>query len=133
MINFYYVYRRSLVDYINQDFMTVLNYSHSLGSSGSFRLPKRIVIDAKYSFMYNPQIAQGFSRSSHIVNLALSLLTHQKDRGQLKLSVYDLLNQNISVSRYGYLNALITNEQLILKRYVMLNYQYRFNILKTKN
>nr|WP_068886651.1 TonB-dependent receptor [Pedobacter panaciterrae] len=133
MINFYYMYQRSLVDYMNQDFNTVLNYSHSLGSSGSFRLPKRIVIDAKYSFMYNPQIAQGFPRSSHIVNLALSLLTHQKDRGQLKLSVYDLLNQNISVNRYGNLNALITNEQLILKRYVMLNYQYRFNILKTKN
>lgn len=133
MINFSYMHQRSLVDYINQDFKTVLNYSHSLGSSGSFRLPKRIVIDAKYSFMYNPQIAQGFPRSSHIVNLALSLLTHQKDLGQLKLSVYDLLNQNISVTRYGNLNALITNEQLILRRYVMLNYQYRFNILKTKN
>lgn len=132
MINFDYRYQMSLVDYRNQNFNKVLNYSHSLGSSGSFRLPKRIVIDAKYGFMYNPQIAQGFPKSSHTVNLALSLLTHKKDRGQLKLSVYDLLNQNISVNRYGNLNALITNEQLILRRYIMLNYQYRFNIFKTK-
>jgi hypothetical protein len=120
------MYRRSLVDYINQDFKTVLNYSHSVGSSGSFRLPKRTVIDAEYSFMYNPQITEGFSRSSHIVSLALSLLTHQKDLGQLKLSVYDLLNQNISVNRYGYLNALITNEQLILKRNVKLSISIQY-------
>jgi hypothetical protein len=66
------------------------------------------------------------------VNVALSVLTHKKDRGQIKLSVYDLLNQNISVNRYGNLNAMITSEQQILKRYVMLNYQYKFNILKTK-
>jgi len=133
MVNFNYMYQRSLVDYLNQDFNSVINYSHRLGGSSSLRLPNRIVIDAKYSFIYNPQITQGFPRSSHIVDLAVSLLTHKKDRGQLKLSVYDLLNQNISVTRYGYLNALITNEQLILKRYIMLNYQYRFNILKRKD
>jgi hypothetical protein len=62
----------------------------------------------------------------------LSLITQKKDRGQLKLSVYDLLNQNISVNRYGNLNATITNEQQILRRYVMLNYQYKFSIMKTK-
>ncbi|RZK80237.1 MAG: TonB-dependent receptor [Pedobacter sp.] len=132
MFNLYYRYNRSTTEYTNESFDNIANYSHNLGTSGTFRLPKRVVIESNYSYRFNPQIAQGFPKSSHIVNVALSLLTHKADRGQVKLSIYDLLNQNISVSRYGNLNALITNEQQILRRYVMLNYQYRFNILQTK-
>ncbi|RYE58419.1 MAG: hypothetical protein EOP48_03590 [Sphingobacteriales bacterium] len=132
MLNLYYRYNRWSTDYNNETFASIINYSHSLGTSGTFRLPKRLVLESNYSYRFNPNIAQGFPRSSHIVNVALSLLTHKADRGQVKLSIYDLLNQNIAVNRYGNLNALITNEQLILRRYVMLNYQYKFNIMKTK-
>jgi hypothetical protein len=132
MMNVYYNFNRSVVDYNNPNFSNVVNWTHYLGVSGTFRLPKRIVLEPNYFFRFNSQIAQGFPRSSHIVNVALSVLTQKKDRGQIKLSVYDLLNQNISVNRYGNLNAMITSEQQILKRYVMLNYQYKFNILKTK-
>lgn len=132
MMNVYYNFNRSVVDYNNRNFSNVVNWTHYLGVSGTFRLPKRIVLEPNYFFRFNSQIAQGFPRSSHIVNVALSVLTQKKDRGQIKLSVYDLLNQNISVNRYGNLNAMITSEQQILKRYVMLNYQYKFNILKTK-
>jgi hypothetical protein len=132
MMNVYYNFNRSVVDYNNANFSNVVNWTHYLGASGTFRLPKRIVLEPNYFFRFNSQIAQGFPRSSHIVNVALSVLTQKKDRGQIRLSVYDLLNQNISVNRYGNLNAMITSEQQILKRYVMLNYQYKFNILKTK-
>ena len=132
MINLFYRYNRWSTDYNNEVFENIANYAHDLGTSGTFRLPKRLVLETNYSYRFNPQIAQGFPRSSHIVNVALSLLTQKKDRGQFKLSIYDLLNQNISVGRYGNLNALVTNEQLILKRYVMLNYQYKFNIMRTK-
>jgi len=132
ILNLYYRYNKSTVDYNNESFSSIVTYSHSLGTSATFRLPKKIVLEPNYSYRFNPQIAPGFPRSSHIVNVALSLLTQKKDRGQFKLSVYDLLNQNIAVSRYGNLNAVITNEQLILRRYVMLNYQYKFSIMKTK-
>jgi len=132
LINAYYTFNRYQLGYNNQSFSDIVNLTHYFGATGTFRLPKRIVLEPNYYFRFNSQIAPGFPRSSHMVNLALSVLTQKKDRGQIKLSVYDLLNQNIAVSRYGNLNALITNEQQILKRYVMLNYQYKFNILKTK-
>lgn len=132
ILNSSYTFRKSLVSYTGLDYNPVSTYGHVLGASGMFRLPKRIIIDAKYNFMYNPQVAPGFPKSSHIVNLAVSVLTHKKDRGQLKLSVYDLLDQNISVNRYANVNAVITNEQSILRRYVMLNYQYKFSSFKNK-
>lgn len=132
ILNLFYRYNRWSTEYSNNSFDNIANYSHNLGTSGTFRLPKKIVLESNYSYRFLPQVAQGFPRSSHILNVAVSLLTQKADRGQFKLSVYDVLNQNIVVSRYGNINALITNEQLILKRYVMLNYQYRFNIMKTK-
>ncbi|MES2829761.1 MAG: TonB-dependent receptor [Bacteroidota bacterium] len=132
MVNAYYSFNRYQLNYDSKDFSDIVNLTHYVGVMGTFRLPKRIVLEPNYYFRYNSQIAQGFPKSSHMLNIALSLLTQEKDRGQIKLSVYDLLNQNISVSRYGNLNASITNEQQILKRYVMLTYQYKFNVLKSK-
>ncbi|MEJ2880135.1 TonB-dependent receptor [Pedobacter sp. GR22-6] len=131
MINAYYSFNRYKLGYDNKSFSDIVNQTHYLGATGTFRFPKRIVLEPNYYFRYNSQIAPGFPKSSHIVNIALSLLTQKKDRGEVKLSVYDLLNQNISVSRYGNLNAIITNEQQILRRYVMLSYRYKFNVLKT--
>jgi uncharacterized protein YkwD len=131
-INLFYRFNKYALDYNNENFSNISYRVHSLGTSALFRLPKRIVLEPNYSYRFNSQIAEGFPRSSHIVNIALSLITQKKDRGQLKLSVYDLLSQNISVNRYGNLNATITNEQQILRRYVMLNYQYKFSIMKTK-
>jgi hypothetical protein len=132
MIDTYYSFNHYKVDYNSPGFSNIAIVTQYFGATSTFRLPKRIVLEPNYYFRYNSQTAPGFPRSSHIINVALSLLTQKKERGQLKLSVYDLLNQNISVSRYGNLNATITNEQQILKRYVMLNYQYKFNVIKTK-
>jgi hypothetical protein len=132
MIDAYYSFNHYKVDYNSPGFTNIAIVTQYFGATSTFRLPKRIVLEPNYYFRYNSQTAPGFPRSSHIINLALSLLTQKKERGQLKLSVYDLLNQNISVSRYGNLNATNTTAQQILKRYVMLNYQYKFNAIKTK-
>ncbi|RZM10651.1 MAG: TonB-dependent receptor, partial [Pedobacter sp.] len=68
ILNSNYSFRKSLVSYDQLDYNSVSTYGHVLGASGMFRLPKRIIIDAKYNFSYNPQVAAGFPKSSHIVN-----------------------------------------------------------------
>jgi len=130
LINANYYISKSLVSYNDLNYNSFSTYSHQVGATGLIRLPKKIILDAKYSYIYNPQVALGFPRSSHIINMAVSLLMLHKDRGQLKLSIYDLLNENVSVNRYAQVNAVVTNEQSILKRYIMINYQYKFNIFK---
>jgi hypothetical protein len=40
--------------------------------------------------------------------------------------VYDLFDQNITVYRYAANNAITTGEQQVLKRYFLINYQYKF-------
>jgi len=131
-INTNYRFSNSLTEYKKVKFRAISTYTHTLGTDFSLRWPKKVILDAKYNFNYNPQVAQGFPRSSHIVNLALTLQMLKKDRGQLKISVYDLLDQNISVYRYAQENSVSTSDDQILKRYFLLTYQYKINIYKAK-
>ncbi|MBC6112414.1 outer membrane beta-barrel protein [Pedobacter fastidiosus] len=125
-----YSFNRESTNYKNVDFNTVNTYTHTLGSDLSLRWPKRIILDANYSYNYNPQVSEGFPKSAHQLNLALTFQMLKKDRGQLKLSVYDIFDQNISVSRYAYNNAVITSDRNILRRYFLATYQYKINIFK---
>jgi hypothetical protein len=131
-INARYNFTKQMTRYKDVNFNNVNTYSHTIGSDFSLRWPKKIILDANYSYNYNPQIAEGFPRSSHLLNLALSLQMLKKDRGQLKISVYDLFDQNISVSRYAYNNAVNISDREILKRYFLVTYQYKLNIFKGK-
>ena len=50
-----------------------------------------------------------------------------KDKGLLKLKVFDLLNQNTSVSRYSNNDFISDTENLVLKQYFMLSFTYKVN------
>ena len=131
-INARYTFNKQMTRYQDVNFNKVNTYSHTIGTDFSLRWPKKIILDANYSYNYNPQIGEGFQKSAHILNLALSLQMLKKDRGQLKISVYDLFDQNISVSRYAYNNAVNISDREILKRYFLVTYQYKLNIYKGK-
>lgn len=46
---------------------------------------------------------------------------------QLELTVFDILNQNRGISRFGNLNAIVERNTNSLGRYVMLTFLYKFN------
>ncbi|MEQ7798962.1 outer membrane beta-barrel protein [Pedobacter sp. ASV1-7] len=131
-LNTSYRLRKSIANYKNVDYKSVNTNNHSLTTNISLRWPKKVIIDGRYNFNYNPQVPDGFTKSTNILNLSVSLLMQEKDRGQLKLSVYDLLDQSTSVYQYGYNNAIVVGEQNVLKQYFLLTYQYKLNIFKSK-
>ena len=55
-----------------------------------------------------------------------------KDKGLLKLKVFDLLNQNTSVSRYSNNDFISDTENLVLKQYFMLSFTYKVNKIGSK-
>ena len=119
---------RSVTRYRQVDYRTIDNYTHMAGVKGSLRWPKNVILDANYNYNYNPQVPEGFKKDAHILNLSVALLMQKNDRGQLKLSVYDLFNQNVAINRIATVNSVVTSDQLILKRYALLTYQYKLNI-----
>lgn len=88
------------------------------------RMPKRIVWETSLDYTYNPQVSEGIQKSAYRWNAAVNLLFLKQDKGQLKLSVYDLLDQNISVSRSVRENFIQDTETIILRRYFLLTFTY---------
>ncbi len=97
---------------------------HNSGSEIVVRLPKHFVWESTLDYIYNPQVAPGIRKSSLRWNAAVNFLFLKNDKGQLKLSVYDLLNQNINVYRTVRENYIQDVQTTILQRYFMLTFTY---------
>ncbi|MFT3704253.1 MAG: outer membrane beta-barrel protein [Agriterribacter sp.] len=95
-------------------------------SSSEFivRMPKHWVWETSLDYRYNPQVATGIQKNIYRWNAAVNFLFLKDDKGQLKLSVYDILNQNTSVYRTVSENYINDTETTVLKRYVMLTFTY---------
>jgi len=92
--------------------------------------PKRINWSINYTHIYNPLVAQGFQRQSNLVSFSIARALLQKDKGEIRLTCYDLLNQGVSAYHYASNNTVNDIQNEALRRYFMLSYSYRF--AKTK-
>ncbi len=121
----------------------ILNYSIDLGQETSYAnsrcglnlntyWPKRIEFSNDFSIINNPNVAQGFTTNVYMWNASLGVKM-LKDKGLLKLKVFDLLNQNTSVSRYSSSDFISDTENLVLKQYFMLSFTYKVNKIGGKN
>lgn len=103
------------------------NMTHSGGSHFMLYFPAKFNLEGNYTYQYNPQVAPGYQRTSNLLSLNLAHQFMRKDHGEIKLSCYDILNQNISNYRYVGANTITDNQSQIIKRYFMLTFQFRFN------
>ncbi len=65
----------------------------------------------------------------HWWNAGVNYLFLKGEKGQLKLSVFDLLNRNISVYRYTTENSIFDSQTTTLQRYFMLSFIYNIRTL----
>lgn len=118
--------------YHYDDFRTIRVGSYNISNSLVVRFPKKIIWETRQDFNYNSQVAAGFKKGVNVVSSSLALQMLKKDRGELKLSVYDLFNQNVSVYRYINTNSVNDVQNNTLKRYFLVTYSVKFNKLSTK-
>ncbi|NEM99626.1 outer membrane beta-barrel protein [Pontibacter burrus] len=88
------------------------------------RMPKKIVWEANFESWYSSNTVPGIQNNFGRLNAAVIFLFMKNDRAQLKLSVYDLLDQNISVSRIIRENMIEDYQTVTLTRYGMLTFTY---------
>ncbi len=56
-------------------------------------------------------------------------LLQDDDKGQLKLSVYDLLNRNNNLYRYATQNYILDQQTNVLNRYALLSFTYNIRTM----
>jgi hypothetical protein len=102
---------------------TYLNQIYS--ADMTIKLPWKLQIAGNSDFnIYNG--ATGFSsKNVFLVGAALSKFLFEKDRGELKLSVTDLLNQNTGIIRTTDVQYIENGYIRSLGRYIMLSFTYK--------
>jgi len=121
-----YNYNYKTLDY-SIDLGQEKKYSSStLGVNLETFWPKMIEIENDFSMNYNPNVAPGFTKTTYMWNASIGMKMI-KDKGILKLKVFDLLNQNTSVRRFSNQDYISDTESLVLKQYFMLSFTYKVN------
>lgn len=125
-----YFIRETINNYSGVNYPAVHMLQHRIQTIGTVQWPDNFIFDLQYQYNYNPQIAPGFPRSSNVLNLAETIMMLKHNRGQIKLSVYDLFNQNVNTYRYAANNAITNVEQQILRCYFLVTLQYKISSIK---
>lgn len=88
------------------------------------RVPKRVVWEAYLEQWHTSDAVPGLQDSYSRLTAAVTFLFLKDDRAQLKLSVFDLLDQNISANRFIRENMIEDVRTTALTRYGMVTFIY---------
>jgi len=87
---------------------------------------KGLVLQSEYSNMYYAGLTSAFNQSISLWNAAIGYKFLKNKQAELRLTVYDLLNQNNSVARTNTDSYIQDSQTNVLNRYYMLTFTYNF-------
>lgn len=106
-------------------------FTHRVGIQTTTFLPKKLEWKNDVNFIYNPNIAGNFQRSSWFWNTTVTY-SILRDQGLLTLKIYDLLDQNTNARRSVSQNYIQDVQSKVLQQYFMLSFTWKFNSLGEK-
>jgi hypothetical protein len=82
------------------------------------------ILAGDFDYTYSGNHAAGYNTSVPLLNPAIAKQFLKDKAGELRLSIFDLLNQNTSVTRTVTGNTIQDQRSNVLTRYVMLTFTY---------
>lgn len=82
------------------------------------------VLGTDLDYNYTGGLTAGYNASVPLWNASLSKLLFKNQAGELKLAIYDILNQNVSVSRSVTGNTVTDQQSTVLKQYFSVTFAY---------
>jgi hypothetical protein len=102
--------------------------------SGNFniKLPKKFVLESDASYTMNGKRANGYNINYFVWNASLAKTFLKNENLIIAFYAYDMLNQNINVTRTTTSNVISDVKTNIISRYLLLKLTFKFNSNKTK-
>jgi outer membrane receptor protein involved in Fe transport len=104
-------------------------FTQTYGLDANWQLPKQFFLSTEFSYIVNTNRAQDFNTSVPLWNASISKMFLRFNRGEIKLTAFDLLNQNIGISRTANNNYIEDKRVVTLQRYFLLT--FTFSLTKT--
>ena len=118
----------SLQSSLNNNYQTQ-NYGIDLG----WQMPEDFYLSTDFSYTINSQRSAGFNAKVPLWNASISKLFLKFKRGEIKLSISDLLNENQAIIRSTNQNYIEDQNNRVLRRFFLLGFTYNLNKLRANN
>lgn len=99
-------------------------YNQTTSVRGNFTLGKGLIIQTDLTHQQYTGLADSFNQQFTLWNIAFAKKILKKQAGEFKLTVFDLLKQNTSITRNATATYLEDVNSLVLKQYFMLSFTY---------
>lgn len=115
----YYIARNSLQPTQNLNY-----YTEVVSAEITYYTKNGWLLAADFDYTYNGSRPAGYNSSVPLLNPAIAKQIFRNKQGEIRLSVFDLLNQNTSVTRTISANSITDAKSNVLTRYAMLTFTY---------
>jgi hypothetical protein len=90
-------------------------------------LPAGVSIHNEFNYIFNTGRPPGYNTSTPLWNLSLAKSLFRNDRGEIKVSVMDVLGQNSGITRSIEQGSVQDERYNVLQRYFLLSFTYSLN------
>lgn len=118
-------YNRVRYSVTNQSNTNYWNQEYTLDANIYF--PHGFSLASEFSFNRNTGYATGFNRNVALWNAGIAKQLFKNKKGEIRLQVFDLLNENIGISRNANQNYIEDVSSKILNRYLMMTFTYNIS------
>ncbi|MDB5231805.1 MAG: hypothetical protein JWN76_2610 [Chitinophagaceae bacterium] len=122
----------NFTQYTSSRFKKLEVLNHYLNTEMILRYPKHLIWETSANYQFNSQVYGGLPKELFRWNAALNITMLKDEKGVLRLSMNDLLNQNRNISSYANRNMLTTSETNTLGRYFMATFTYNIRTTGVK-
>jgi hypothetical protein len=102
-------------------------YTHTYSADISLNLPWGFILASDFDYTFNTGRTNGFNQNYALWNGSMAKQLFKNKRGEIKASVFDILNQNTNISRNIYDNNIEDVRNTTLQRFFMLTFTYNIN------
>jgi hypothetical protein len=102
-------------------------FTHTYSADATYSFPKGFILSSDFDYTFNTGRTSGFNRNYALWNAYFSKQLFKNKRGEIRASVFDILNQNTSVSRNIVDNYIEDVRNSTLQRYFMVTLIYNIN------
>jgi Outer membrane protein beta-barrel family/CarboxypepD_reg-like domain len=102
-------------------------WSQTYSADFTYTFFKILLVGTDFDYFLNSGRASGFNQNIPMWNASLAKQIFKKKNGEIKLAVFDVLNQNKSINRSTGTNYILDTRTTVLQRYVMLSFQYNIS------
>jgi hypothetical protein len=105
-------------------------FTHSYSIDASYTFPHDFIVSTNADYTDYTGRTGGFNQSYILWNASLSRRLFKSKRGELKILVNDILNQNRNVIRNVFDNNIEDVQNITLKRFGIIMFSYRLNQMR---